>query len=74
TLIPDFLIDDVAARMNLISVLSSAFTVLFLYLTIVHLIREYLKSEEGFTKYIPYAGAFIGAMCFTFTHSFWFNA
>lgn len=74
TLIPEFLIDNVAKRVNLISVLSSAFTVLFLYLSIVHLIREYLKSNEGYTRYLPYLGALVGSLTFAVTPSFWFNA
>ena len=74
TLIPDFLIEDIAKRVNLISVLSSAFTILFLHLTIVHLIREYLKETDGFFRYVPHVSATIGALCFAFSHSFWFNA
>lgn len=72
TLLPIF--EDIGARVNLISVLSSAFTVLFLYLSIVHLIREYLKSRQGFHKYIPLISGAIGALSFAFTTSFWFNA
>ena len=74
TLIPHFLIEDVARRVNLISVLSSAFTVLFLYLIIVHLVRAYLKSTDGFLAFVPYLGGAIGALIFAFTPSFWFNA
>lgn len=74
TLIPAFLMSDIASRVNLISVLSSAFTVLFLYLCIVHLIRQYLQETDGFLRYVPYAGAMIGSLVFAFSHSFWFNA
>jgi len=72
TLLPIF--EDIARRVNLISVLSSAFTVLFLYLIIVHLIREFLKGNSGFNKYIPIVGGVIGSLSFAFSTSFWFNA
>lgn len=71
TLLPVF--EDIAARVNLISVLSGAFTVLFLHLTIYYLVKGYLKSEEGFLKYVPSIGGLIGSLSFAFSHSFWFN-
>ena len=74
TFIPEFLVENVALRVNLISALSSAFTVLFLYLVTVHLIKEYLRSDEGFLKYVPFIGGVIGSLTFAFTESFWFNA
>jgi hypothetical protein len=72
TLLPLF--KDIAARVNLISVISSAFTVFFLYLSIVHLIREFYKDKIGFHKYIPMISGVIGALSFAFSNSFWFNA
>ncbi len=72
TLLPIF--EDIARRVNLISVLSSAFTVLFLYYIIVHLVKRFLTDREGFRAYIPYIGGIIGALSFAFTPSFWFNA
>ncbi|RMF58069.1 MAG: DUF2723 domain-containing protein [Calditrichaeota bacterium] len=74
TLIPEFLIENVGLRVNIISVISSAFTILFLYLIIVHLFREFQPSREGFLKYVPNIGAAVGALTFAFTHSFWWNA
>ncbi|RMI01026.1 MAG: DUF2723 domain-containing protein, partial [Calditrichaeota bacterium] len=41
TLIPAELIENIGKRVNLISVLSSAVTILLLYLIIAHLVREY---------------------------------
>lgn len=72
TLIPIF--EDIAARVNLISVLSSAFTVLFLHLSIVYLVRDFTKDKEGFNALVPHFGGLIGALTFAFSHSFWFNA
>ena len=66
---------DIAKRVNFISTLSSAFTVMFLYLIIVIMIRNYLRSEKnGPSRYVPYLGAIIGSLTFAFTTSFWFNA
>ena len=72
TLLPLF--KDIAARVNLISVISSAFTIFFLYLSIVYLIREFYKDKNGFHKYIPMISGVIGALSFAFSSSFWFNA
>lgn len=73
SLIPIF--TDIAKRVNLISVISSAFTILFLYLIIVQMIKQYLKNvKDGFYRYIPYVSAVIGSLTFAFTTSFWFNA
>lgn len=74
TMLPDVFFDNVAQKMNFLSVLSSALTLVFLQLTIVYLIREYVTSDEGFLRYVPHLGGFIGAMSFAFSHSFWFNA
>jgi tetratricopeptide (TPR) repeat protein len=73
SLIPIF--TDIAKRMNLISVISSAFTILFLYQIIVLMIKQYLKNvQDGFYRYIPYVSAILGSLTFAFTTSFWFNA
>lgn len=73
TLLPIFA--DIAKRVNFISNLSSAFTVLFLYLITASMIRAYLgKERKGFMAWVPYLGSAIGALSFAFTTSFWFNA
>ncbi len=66
---------DIAFRINLISAISSAFTILLLHLTIVHLVREWrgsLESSDDWWTAI-FSGV-IGSLTFAFTHSFWFNA
>jgi hypothetical protein len=66
---------DLGWRVNLISPIVAAITVMLLYLTLVRLVRFYRKKEETFMDgLIVYGGAFIGAATFAFTHSFWFNA
>ncbi|NIF06214.1 DUF2723 domain-containing protein [Chryseobacterium sp. Tr-659] len=63
---------------NAMSALFSAFTILFLFWTITHFLRRLLhKDFEQITKHqeisILFAGA-IGALCFTFSDTFWFSA
>jgi hypothetical protein len=75
SLLPIPFITDIGYKVNLISVLSSAFTVMLLYFSIVHLVREWkgtLKTDEEWQTAI-FSGI-IGALSFAFTHSFWFNA
>ncbi|MDA0875067.1 MAG: DUF2723 domain-containing protein, partial [Bacteroidetes bacterium] len=67
----------VALSVNLVSVLSSALTVLLLHLVIVRLIREWQGDPSGWTaldRIIALAGGVVGACTFAVTDSFWFNA
>ena len=68
----------VAAMVNSMSALASAFTVLFIFWTITHLARKIIiKDESQFTfgriAAVVAAGA-TGAMAFAFSDSFWFSA
>jgi hypothetical protein len=69
---------NVARMYNALSALSSALTILFLFWTIAHLLRKiYIKKEEDhhLTHYILILGsAFVGAMAYTFSDTFWFSA
>ncbi|MBP2616317.1 DUF2723 domain-containing protein [Chryseobacterium jejuense] len=63
---------------NAMSALFSAFTILFLFWTITHFLRRLLNKDfENITRHqeisILFAGA-IGALCFTFSDTFWFSA
>ena len=66
---------DIAFRVNLISPLVSALSVMFLYLIIVQLVTLFRgspdKSEE---RWIVYGSGVVGALIFAFTDSHWFNA
>ncbi|HLR32148.1 MAG TPA: DUF2723 domain-containing protein, partial [Fodinibius sp.] len=67
----------VAASINFISVLSSALTVMLLYLIIVRLVREWKGIPDNMLeigKIGMYGGAVIGALTFAVTDTFWFNA
>ena len=70
--VPDAL---VSLSVNMVSVLSSAFTVLLTYWIIVRLLREFLPvRSKGQPTFIHHFGGVIGACTFAVTDSFWFNA
>ncbi len=66
---------NTAYRVNLISVLASAFSVLFLYLIAVKIINNFKSETPGnFWKVISvYLPAAVGALSFSFSDTFWFN-
>ncbi|MCK4746813.1 MAG: DUF2723 domain-containing protein, partial [Bacteroidales bacterium] len=63
--------ENVAKMINAVSAFASAFTVMFLFWTITHLMR---KMVDVSNLIIVLGGAFVGAMAFTFSDSFWFSA
>ena len=66
---------DIGARVNLISPIASAFSVMFLYLIIVQLIKRLLNNDNKINKIkIAEISAFIAAITFGVTDSHWFNA
>jgi Protein of unknown function (DUF2723) len=71
-------VTKVAAMVNSMSALASAFTILFLFWTITHLARKILlKSEENYTTgriIAVMASGIVGAVAYSFTDSFWFSA
>ncbi len=73
TMLP--LATDIALRVNIISALTSALTVMLTYLIIVRLIKQWRgepKNSEDLL--ILSASGLIGALAFAFTDTFWFNA
>ena len=68
-------VGDIGLRVNTVSVLSSAFSVLFLYLMTVRLIKFWKKDINTTSDALMVHGASaIGALTFAFTETFWFNA
>jgi hypothetical protein len=67
---------QIGALLNLMSGVSSAFTILFMFWTISLLLRKITKFQEGETqKGMAILGsAVVGSLAFTFTDSFWFSA
>ncbi len=73
SMIPIF--DNIGHRINTVSVLSSAFSVLFLYLIAIKVIENYRgKTPKNLLDGIgTYLSAAIGALAFSFSDTFWFN-
>jgi len=69
-------VENLGLRMNTVSILSSAFTIMFLYFVIVKLINFYRNAKPSnlFEAISCYGAAFVGAMTYAFTDTFWFNA
>jgi hypothetical protein len=68
---------SVAYAVNLVSVFSSAITVLLTHLIIVRLVREWQGAPAQWTsgdRIAALAGGVVGACTFAVTDSFWFNA
>jgi len=68
-------VENVALRVNAISVLASGFSILFLYLIVVKLINsikgyEYKDLLDAVSTFLAAA---IGALAFSFSDTFWFN-
>ncbi len=70
-------VSHVALMINMMSALSSSFTILFLFWTITHLARKIaMKSgdmNEG-KMYAVLGSGIVGALAYTFSDSFWFSA
>jgi hypothetical protein len=70
--------DQVAFMVNMMSALSSSFTILFMYWTISLLAKKMAFSSERVLSQgqiiAIQSSAFIGAMAYTFTETFWFSA
>lgn len=68
-------VDDIGLRVNAVSVISSALTVLFLYLTTVRLIKFWKPEVLTVSDLLMVNGAAaLGALTYAFTETFWFNA
>ena len=66
---------DIGARVNIISPIASAFSVMFLYLIIIQLIKRLLGDKNNKHKIrVAEISAFIAAITFGVTDSHWFNA
>ncbi|WP_411030046.1 DUF2723 domain-containing protein [Spongiimicrobium sp. 3-5] len=69
--------DQVALMVNYVSGVSSAFTVLFMFWTITNLTRKLIPNKENIsnsTAIAVFGSGLVGALAFTFSDSFWFNA
>ena len=74
-----FASDDkhVALMVNMMSVFSSAFTILFLFWSSSLLLKKLISRFTEFNKQnaiVILGSSFVGALAYTFSDSFWFNA
>jgi hypothetical protein len=70
-------VTKVAMCVNIMTALSSAFTILFLFWSITYITKRFIIKSEEMTKGEMYAvlgSGFVGAMAYAFTDSFWFSA
>jgi len=76
-------VPKVAIMINIMSALSSSFTILFLFWTITHIAKKITAKISGIeTTFNPDAGqsiailgsGIVGALAYTFSDTFWFSA
>jgi len=69
--------ETVALMVNMTSVFSSAFTILFMYWSSTIVLRKIISNYTEITKekaIVILGSAFVGALAFTFSDSFWSSA
>ena len=71
--------ENAAVAVNAMSAVCSALTIFLLYLTIVFLIKRFVKPSEEGTYSLGQTisimgGAAVGALAYTFSDTFWFSA
>ncbi len=67
----------IALMVNMMSVFSSAFTILFMFWSLTLLFKNFLfkgENDNKNTQIMILGSAFIGSLAYTFSDSFWFNA
>ena len=69
--------NKVALMVNMMSVFSSAFTILFMFWSLTLLFKNFLFKNENDnknTQIMILGSALVGSLAYTFSDSFWFNA
>lgn len=69
--------ENVAFMVNMMSVFSSAFTILFMFWSSSILLKKLISSYTDVDKnnsIVILGSSFVGALAFTFSDSFWYNA
>lgn len=70
-------LSKVAITMNVLSALASAFTILFLFWSITHLVKKLVVKNEEITSsniVVIIGSGLVGALAYTFSDTFWFSA
>lgn len=69
--------DKIALMVNMVSVFSSAFTILFMFWSTTIILRNLISKFSEFNTnnaIVILGAAAVGSLAFTFSDSFWFNA
>ncbi len=69
--------ESIALMVNMVSVFSSAFTILFMFWSTTILLRKVISQFSEITTaraIVILGGAFVASAAFTFSDSFWYNA
>ncbi len=69
--------DNIALMVNMMSVFSSAFTILFMYWSTTILLKKLISQFTEINKdnaIVILGSAFVASLAYTFSDSFWFNA
>ena len=66
--------ESIALAVNFLSVISSAFVILFLYWSTTLVLTKIFRKNNFNNSWSIILSASIGALTFTFSDSFWFNA
>ncbi len=70
-----FFFKEIAYRINFLTILSSAMTVMFSFLVIVKLVRYWLVPIDSWIKLtILYSGGVVGSLMVSFSDTYWFNS
>ncbi|WP_109832184.1 glycosyltransferase family 117 protein [Reichenbachiella versicolor] len=67
-------VEQVAYWINMVSVISSGFTILFLFWSITHLAKKLVKEDNIIGNLVVLGSGLVGALAYTFSDSFWFSA
>ena len=70
-------VTKIAVTMNVLSATASAFTILFLFWTLTHLVKKFFDPEEvnkPVNMLTVFGSALVGSLAYTFSDSFWFSA
>jgi len=68
-------VEDIAVRVNYLSVISSCFTAMFGYLIVVRLLRSVIEPQSNwYDKLLMYGGAVSGALITAFSFTNWINS
>ena len=69
-------VEYIALSVNMMSVLASSFTVLFLFWTVTGIARRLVREQanDNNTQILVLIAGLVGALGFAYTDSFWFNA